>query len=68
MKHHNYQPIVETSEFGKFANFFIMYLNGSSSMDEAFIRARSRYRRLFKTVPYTNSKRFLTDFYRAQHN
>jgi len=67
MKNNNYQPVVERSEFGNFANFFIKYLNGSSSMDEAFIRASSRYRRLFKTVPYKNSQIFLTEFFRAQH-
>jgi len=66
MKNDNYQPIGERSEFGRFANFFIKYLNGSSSMDEAFLRASSRYRRLFKSVPYKNSQRFLAEFRKVQ--
>jgi len=58
---------IDTNEFGRFTKFFIKYLNGSASHDEAFVRASSRYRRLFKKVPYQNSKVFLSEFFRSQH-
>jgi len=67
MKNEMYRPIIETSDFGKFANFFIKYLNGSSSHDEAFIRTSYTYRRLFKKIPYKNSQSFLAEFFRTQH-
>jgi len=67
MKNEMYQPIIETSEFGKFANFFIKYLNGSSSHDEAFLRASCMYRKLFKKVLYKNCDSFLAEFFRTQH-
>lgn len=67
MKNYKYRPIVEASDFGRFANFFIKYLNGSSSHDEAFIRASFTYRKLFKKIPYKSSKVFLAEFFRTQH-
>lgn len=67
MKNETYQPSNDSSEFGRFANFFIKYLNGSSSHDEAFTRASCRYRRLFKKIPYRNSQVFLDEFFRANH-
>ena len=62
-----YQPVVEENEFGVFANFFIKYLNGSSSQNEAFQRASCTYRKLFKKIPYRNYKAFLSEFYESQH-
>ena len=67
MKNDKYRQIVETSDFGKFANFFIKYLKGSASHDEAFIRASYTYRKLFKKIPYKSSKVFLAEFFRTQH-
>ena len=62
-----YRPIIETSDFGKFANFFIKYLKGSSTYDEAFVRASYTYRKLFKKIPYRSCEVFLAEFHRSQH-
>lgn len=67
MKSEMYHPVIEKSEFGEFANFFLKYLNGSSTFDEAFIRASSTYRKLFKRIPYQNCQSFLSDFYKSQY-
>lgn len=67
MKSEMYHPVKEKSEFGEFANFFLKYLNGSSTFDEAFIRASSTYRKLFKRIPYQNCQSFLSDFYKSQY-
>ncbi len=68
MKSDMYHQVIEKSEFGAFSNFFLKYLNGSSSFDEAFIRASNTYRKLFKKVPYQNCQSFLSDFYKAQYD
>lgn len=57
----------ERGEFGEFKNFFLKYLNGSASFDEAFVRATNTYRKLFKKVPYQNCQSFLSDFYKSQY-
>ena len=67
MKTENYSPAPEKSEFREFTNFFLKYLNGSASFDEAFARAASTYRKLFKNVPYQNCQSFLSDFYMTQY-
>ena len=54
-------------EFSEFANFFLKYLNGSSTFEEAYLRAASAYRKLFKKVPYQNCQSFLSDFYKTQY-
>ena len=58
----------EANDYGEFTNFFLKYLNGSSSFEEAFVRATNTYRKLFKRVPYQNCQSFLSDFYKAQYN
>ncbi len=63
-----YHPIIEKNEFGEFTNFFLKYLNGSTSFDEAFIRATNTYRKLFKKIPYQNCQSFLSDFYKSQYD
>lgn len=68
MKTDKFHLLKEKTEFGKFSNFFIKYLNGSTSYQEAFARASGTYRRLFKKVPYQNYQLFLTEFARSQHN
>ena len=67
MKNDIHHPVVEKSDFGKFTDFFLKYLHGSSSFDEAFIRASNTYRKLFKTIPYQNCQSFLSDFYKSQY-
>jgi hypothetical protein len=67
MKSEMYHSIIEKGEFGEFANFFLKYLNGSSTFDEAFLRASNTYRRLFKKIPYQNCQSFLSDFYKSQY-
>ena len=67
MKNEMYHPVIEESEFGEFSNFFIKYLNGSSTFDEAFTRAANTYRKLFKKIPYQNCQSFLSDFYKSQY-
>ncbi len=67
MKSGKYHFEIEKNEFGKFANFFIKYLNGSSSIDEAFLRAKFTYRKLFKTIPYQNCQSFLEEFHQSQN-
>ena len=57
----------ERTEFVEFKNFFLKYLNGSSTFDEAFIRATHAYRKLFRKVPYRNCQPFLSDFYKSQY-
>lgn len=66
MNNEMYRPVVEETEFGVFANFFIKYLNGSSSQDEAFQRASCTYRKLFKRIPYANFNLFLSEFNKTQ--
>lgn len=56
----------EKNEFGQFAYFFIKYMNGSSTQKEAFIRARSTYRKLFKKIPYQSCTSFLMDYNKIQ--
>lgn len=58
--------MTEANEFGKFANFFIKYLNGSASHNEAFDRASYTYRKLFKKVLYKNCDAFLAEFFSTQ--
>jgi len=67
MKNKNFEQFIEPREFGEFTNFFLKYLNGSASHEEAFTRACNRYRRLFKKIPYENSQVFLSEFYKT-HN
>ena len=67
MKTANYSPTKESGEFKEFTNFFLKYLNGSSSFDEAFTRAAATYRKLSKNVPYQNCQSFLSDFYMTQY-
>ena len=67
MKSENFAQVKERGEFSEFTNFFLKYLNGSASFDEAFHRATSTYRKLFKKVPYQNCQSFLSDFYKAQY-
>ena len=62
MKTGNYTPVLESREFKEFASFFLKYLNGSTSFDEAFKRAVTSYKKLFKNVPYQNCQSFLSDF------
>jgi len=57
----------EKTEFSEFRNFFLKYLNGCSSFDEAFLRAANTYRKLFNKVPYQNCQSFLSDFYKSQY-
>ena len=66
MKNERYHLVIEKNEFSKFANFFIKYLNGSSTIDEAFIRAKYTYRKLFKKIPYQNCQSFLEEFHQSQ--
>lgn len=67
MKPNTLQTNVDSSEFIKFADFFKKYLNGSSSQNEAFLRASYTYRKLFKKVLYKNCDSFLAEFFRTQH-
>jgi len=67
MKTENYSSAKENGEFKEFTNFFLKYLNGSASFDEAFTRAAATYRKLFKNVPYQNCQSFLSDFYMTKY-
>ena len=67
MKNKTYQPILDRAEFGEFANFYVKYLNGSSTQNEAFIRAKSTYRKLFKKIPFKNFQSFMVEFYKTQN-
>ena len=67
MKTVNYSRTKGSGEFNEFSNFFLKYLNGSASFDEAFNRAAATYRKLFKNVPYQNCQSFLSDFYMNQY-
>ncbi len=58
---------IRKNDFLEFKKFFLKYLNGSATFDEAFSRATSTYRKLFKTVPYQNCQSFLTEFYNDQY-
>lgn len=66
MENEPYRPLTDNAEFGEFANFFIKYLNGSSNQNEAFIRARCTYRKLFKKIPYSNFQSFMSEFSKSQ--
>ena len=57
----------ERSEFAEFANYFLKYLSGSTTFEEAFTRATAAYKKLFKKAPYQNCQSFLSDFYKAQY-
>ena len=63
----NYSEEIDNSEFKDFADFFIQYLYGSATFDEAFARAAFTYRKLFKNVPYPNCQAFLSDFYKSNY-
>ena len=67
MKSGVYNSISEKGEFKKFTNFFLKYLNGSASFEEAFFRANNAYNRIFKKTPYQNCESFLSDFYKSQY-
>lgn len=56
----------DKNEFRNFAKFFLKYLNGSASSDEAFIRATCTYRKLFKKIPFQNSQRFFSEFNKSE--
>ena len=58
----------EKSEFKKFSGFFVKYLNGSKSFEEAYARASFAYKRVFKQLPYRNCESFLSDFYKSQYD
>ena len=62
-----YRPFMEKTEFGEFANFYIKYLNGSSTQNEAFIRAKCTYRKLFKKIPFRTFQSFITEFSKSQN-
>lgn len=66
MRNDMYRPEVENNEFSSFAYFFVKYLNGSASQNEAFLRAKSAYRRYFKKIPYANFKSFLAEFNKSR--
>ena len=67
MNNDMYKPVDESNDFGRFTNFFIKYLKGSFTHDEAFVRTSYIYRRLFKKIPYRTSRAFLNEFFRTQH-
>jgi len=67
MKSENYVQVKEKRDFSEFTNFFLKYLNGCSSFDEAFTRASNSYKKLFNKTPYQNCQSFLSDFYKAQY-
>lgn len=62
----NYQES-KSEEFRKFKDFFLNYLNGSATFNEAYVRATKKYSELFKKTPYQNCQSFLSDFYRSQY-
>ncbi len=57
----------EKTEFGEFKRFFLKYLKGSGSFEEAFGHAANSYRKLFNKVPYQNCQSFLSDLYKSLH-
>ena len=57
----------ERNEFTNFSNYFLKFLNGSSTFEEAFVRATSLYKKRFNKIPYQNCESFLSDFYRSQN-
>ncbi|MCG8306625.1 MAG: hypothetical protein MI975_04480 [Cytophagales bacterium] len=57
----------EGNEFKEFTSYFLKYLNGSVSFEEAFVRATNAYKKLFKRAPYQNCQSFLSDFYKTQY-
>ena len=57
----------ERNEFAEFASYFLKYLNGSATFEEAFVRATNLYKKRFKKIPYQNCESFLSDFYRTQN-
>lgn len=67
MKNETYRPVVERAELAEFANFYVKYLSGSASQNEAFIRAKYTYRKLFKKIPFNNFQSFLVEFKSLQH-
>jgi len=67
MKNETYRPIMDRTELGEFANFYVKYLKGSATQNEAFIRAKCTYRKLFKKIPFNNFQSFLVEFKNLQH-
>ena len=67
MKREMQYSTTEKREFGEFKGFFLKYLNGSASFEEAFTRAANTYRKLFKKIPYQNCQSFLSEFYKTQY-
>ena len=67
MKSENYDQVREKGEFSEFTNFFLKYLKGCSSFDEAFKLATVTCTKLFNKTPYQNCQSFLSDFYKAQY-
>ncbi len=68
MKSEVYNSVSHKSEFQKFTDFFLKYLNGSASFEEAYMRAASAYKRIFNKTPYQNCQSFLSDFYKSQYD
>jgi len=62
MKNETYQSIMNQNEVGEFANFYFKYLHGSSTQNEAFLRAKCIYRKLFKKIPFKNFQSFQKEF------
>ena len=54
--------------FIKFQDYFLKYLKESSSFEEAFRKAKNRYRKFFKKIPYKDCQSFLSEFYNSQYN
>ena len=66
MKNEKNTMPADKKEFRNFTNFFLKYLNGSASSEEAFIRATYTYRKLFKKIPFQNSQRFMNEFKKSE--
>ena len=56
----------QNNELAEFTSYFMKYLSGSETFEEAFLRAMTRYKKLSKRAPYRNCQSFLSDFYKAQ--
>ena len=63
----NKDLVIESNEFKEFSSFFLKYLRGSTTCDEAFLRATCTYRKLFKKIPYQNYQSFLAEFQDSQY-
>lgn len=58
----------EKKDFIKFRNYFLKYLDESTSFEEAFTKAKSKYNTYFKNIPYPDCQSFLSEFYHSQYN